>query len=87
MPTFDISKRANLYDVKNKKWVRTIISWTGVTSSNGRWGLSAPTKGGELDIQIQMVSCYYIKGSQCEIGTPCCYMYIVQFRILPTFIF
>ena len=29
--------RANLYDVKNKKWVRTIPSWTGVTSANGRW--------------------------------------------------
>ena len=40
-------KRANLYDVKNKKWVRTIPSWTGMTSSNGRWGLSAPSKGGE----------------------------------------
>ena len=29
--------RANLYDVKNKEWVRTIPSWTGVTSANGRW--------------------------------------------------
>lgn len=41
--------RANLYDVKNKKWIKTIPSWNGVTTSNGRWGLSAPTRGG-LDL-------------------------------------
>ena len=39
--------KANLYDVKNKKWIKLIMSWTGITTKNGRWGLSAPTRGGE----------------------------------------
>ena len=41
--------RASLYDVKNKRWTRTLASWTGVTTRDGRWGLSAPTRGG-LDL-------------------------------------
>lgn len=41
--------KANLYDVKNKKWIKTIPSWNGVTTKNGRWGISAPTRGG-LDL-------------------------------------
>ena len=42
-------EKTNLYDVKSKRWIKTIQSWTGVTTKDGRWGLSAPTRGG-LDL-------------------------------------
>ena len=43
------NEKTNLYDVKNKRWIKTIQSWTGVTTKDGRWGLSAPSRGG-LDL-------------------------------------
>ena len=43
------NEKANLYDVKNKRWIKTIQSWNGVTTKDGRWGLSAPSRGG-LDL-------------------------------------
>ena len=43
------NEKTNLYDVKNKRWIKTIHSWTGVTTKDGRWGLSAPSRGG-LDL-------------------------------------
>ena len=42
-------EKTNLYDVKSKRWIKTIQSWTGVTTKDGRWGLSAPSRGG-LDL-------------------------------------
>ena len=42
-------EKTHLYDVKNKKWIKTLQSWTGVTTTDGRWGLSAPSRGG-LDL-------------------------------------
>ena len=42
-------EKTNLYDVKSKRWIKTIQSWTGVTTKDGRWGLSAPARGG-LDL-------------------------------------
>ena len=36
-------------DVKNKKFVRSIPDWGGTTTSCGRYGLYAPSKGG-LDL-------------------------------------
>ena len=43
------NEKTNLYDVKNKRWIKTLQSWTGVTTKDGRWGLSAPSRGG-LDL-------------------------------------
>ena len=42
--------------------MRTIPSWTGVTSSNGRWGLSAPSKGGEHNYENIRVLDAAVKG-------------------------
>ena len=36
-------------DIKNKRYVRAIPAWGGVCSSDGRYGLYAPSRGG-LDI-------------------------------------
>ena len=38
--------KTNLYDVKNKRWVKTLQAWTGTTTRDGRWGLSAPSRNG-----------------------------------------
>ena len=41
--------KANIMDVKNKKFVRSIPNWGGSCSSDGRFGIYAPSKGG-LDL-------------------------------------
>jgi hypothetical protein len=41
--------KANIYDLKNKKYLKTIPHWNGVNTKDGRYGLSAPTRGG-LDL-------------------------------------
>ena len=41
--------KGNIFDVVDKKYVRAIPNWGGAMSSNGRWGLYAPSKGG-LDL-------------------------------------
>ena len=42
-------EKGNIMDVKNKKFVRSIPDWGGTTTSCGRYGLYAPSKGG-LDL-------------------------------------
>ena len=42
-------EKGNIMDIKNKKFVRSIPEWGGVTTSCGRYGLYAPSKGG-LDL-------------------------------------
>ena len=41
--------KGNIMDIKNKKYVRAIPMWGGSCSSDGRYGLYAPSRGG-LDI-------------------------------------
>ena len=41
--------KGNIMDIKNKKYVRAIPQWGGSCSSDGRYGLYAPSKGG-LDL-------------------------------------
>ena len=41
--------KANIIDVNNKRFVRSILNWGGSYSSDGRYGLYAPSKGG-LDL-------------------------------------
>ena len=59
--------KANLYDVKNKKWTKTIPSWNGITTKNGRWGLSAPSRGGlellDMKLDGEIVRTYLTKMS------------------------
>ena len=43
------SDKANICDLKNKRFLKPIPCWTGQSSQNGRWGLSAPSRGG-LDL-------------------------------------
>ena len=38
--------KGNIMDVKNKKYVRAIPQWGGSCSSDGRYGLYAPSRGG-----------------------------------------
>ena len=38
--------KANIMDVKNKKYVKSISNWGGSCSSDGRFGIYAPSKGG-----------------------------------------
>ena len=47
--------KGNLMDVRNKKFVRSIPDWGGATTSCGRYGLYAPSKGG-LDL-VDLRSC------------------------------
>ena len=42
-------EKGNIMDVRNKKFVRSISEWGGSTTSCGRYGLYAPSKGG-LDL-------------------------------------
>ena len=42
-------EKGNILDIKNKKFVRSIPDWGGTTTSCGRYGLYAPSKGG-LDL-------------------------------------
>ena len=42
-------EKGNIMDIKNKKFVRSIPDWGGTTTSCGRYGLYAPSKGG-LDL-------------------------------------
>ena len=42
-------EKGNIMDIKNKKFVRSIPDWGGITTSCGRYGLYAPSKGG-LDL-------------------------------------
>ena len=50
--------KANIMDVLNKKYVRAILNWGGSCSSNGRYGLYAPSRGGldVLDLRHGVVS-------------------------------
>ena len=41
--------KGNIFDIKDKKYVRAIPNWGGSMSMNGKYGLFAPTKGG-LDL-------------------------------------
>ena len=41
--------KGNIFDVIDKKYVRAIMNWGGSLSSNGKYGLYAPAKGG-LDL-------------------------------------
>ena len=43
------SDKANICDLKNKRFLKPIPCWTGQSSQNGKWGLSAPSRGG-LDL-------------------------------------
>ena len=43
------SDKANICDLKNKRFLKPIPCWTGQSSQNGKWGLSAPARGG-LDL-------------------------------------
>ena len=38
--------RATICDLKNRRVVKTIPSWTGQATMDGRWGLAAPARGG-----------------------------------------
>lgn len=38
--------KSNIMDIKNKKYVRAIPMWGGSCSSDGRYGLYAPSRGG-----------------------------------------
>ena len=42
-------EKGNIMDIENKKYVRSIPNWGGETTSCGRYGLYAPSKGG-LDL-------------------------------------
>ena len=41
--------KANIYDLKNRKYLKTILHWNGASTRDGRYGLSAPSRGG-LDL-------------------------------------
>ena len=36
-------------DLKNRKYLKTILNWNGASTRDGRYGLSAPSRGG-LDL-------------------------------------
>ena len=38
--------KATVCDLKNRRVVKTIPCWTGQATSDGRWGLAAPARGG-----------------------------------------
>ena len=46
--------KSNIMDIKNKKYVRAIPMWGGSCSSDGRYGLYAPSRGG-LDMLGELV--------------------------------
>ena len=46
--------KSNIMDIKNKKYVRAIPMWGGSCSSDGRYGLYAPSRGG-LDMLGELI--------------------------------
>ncbi|CAH1405153.1 unnamed protein product [Nezara viridula] len=40
------SEKVVVYDIKNKKVVRTVPKWGGICTMDGKYGLYAPTRGG-----------------------------------------
>jgi hypothetical protein len=38
--------KAHMCDLKNRRFLKPIPSWTGQSTKDGRWGLSAPARGG-----------------------------------------
>ena len=40
------SEKGNIWDIKKKAFVKSIMRWNGVCTHNGKWGLFAPNRGG-----------------------------------------
>ena len=39
-------EKGNIWDVKRKNLVRSVMKWNGVCTHNGKFGLYAPNRGG-----------------------------------------
>ena len=40
------SEKGNIWDIKKKSFVKSVLKWNGVCTSTGRYGLYAPNRGG-----------------------------------------
>jgi WD40 repeat protein len=47
------SEKGNIWDVKKKSFVRSVAKWNGVCTSNGKYGLYAPNRGGMEMLELK----------------------------------